>query len=399
VEETKDVTRQGEARGLKGFSPAANDAGQGDTRIKECNGTALLGAGDEEELRICDEVVLARTGDASQLVLSGFGLFLSKKEERLVIRKGKDILYEFPFYRLNELTLVSKGISLSSDLIMELCARGIHINFLGGLGKPYAKITAPALSATIQARREQFKALEDRRGVELSKRMVSGKLKNQRGLLLYFAKYIKQTDAGRFSLVNQAARNLKELYRQVLKVEGDQIVQVRNTILGIEGTASRVYWSAIQHVIGDKTDFPGRVRRGAKDAVNSLLNYGYGMLYSQVWGAVVTAGLEPFAGFLHADRAGKPSLILDLVEEFRQPVVDRTVLAHVNRGEPIHMENGILSPETRKVFSEKILERLESKERYQGKIYQIRSIIQIQARNVASYLKGEKTYRPFSFKW
>ena len=130
-----------------------------------------------------------------------------------------------------------------------------------------------------------------------------------------------------------------------------------------------------------------------------MLNYGYGILYSQVWGAVVTAGLEPFAGFLHVDRAGKPSLILDLVEEFRQPVVDRTVFAHVNRGEPIRMENGLLSPETRKLFSDKILERLESKERYQGKTYQIRSIIQIQARNVASYLKGEKAYRPFSFKW
>ena len=211
MEETKDVTRQGEAAALKGVSPSGNDAGHGDTVIKECNGAALLGEGDEEELRICDEVVLARTGDASQLILSGFGLFLSKKEERLVIRKGKDILYEFPFYRLNELTLVSKGISLSSDLIMELCERGIHINFLGGLGKPYAKITAPALSATIQARREQFKALEDRRGVELSKGIVSGKLKNQRSLLLYFAKYIKQTDAARFHVVNQAARNLKEL--------------------------------------------------------------------------------------------------------------------------------------------------------------------------------------------
>jgi len=57
--------------------------------------------------------------------------------------------------------------------------------------------------------------------------------------------------------------------------------------------------------------------------VNSALNYGYGILYGQVWGAVMNAGFEPFAGFLHLDRPGKPSLVLDLIEEFRQPIVDR----------------------------------------------------------------------------
>lgn len=99
----------------------------------------------DEELKVSDEIVLARTGDASQLVLSGFGLFVSKKAERLLVRKGKDLLYEFPFYRLSEVTLASRGITISSDLIMELCDRGIQINFLHGSGKPYAKITAPTL--------------------------------------------------------------------------------------------------------------------------------------------------------------------------------------------------------------------------------------------------------------
>lgn len=174
---------------------------------------------------------------------------------------------------------------------------------------------------------------------------------------------------------------------------------MRNALMGIEGTASRIYWEAVQNIIAERASFMGRVRRGATDEVNSMLNYGYGILYSQVWGAVVTAGLEPFAGFLHVDRPGKPSLVLDLVEEFRQPVVDRTVIAHVNRGEPMRMEGGLLSAETRKALSEKILARLESRERYQGKSYQLRSIIQIQAPNVAAFLKGERAYRPFTFKW
>jgi CRISPR-associated protein Cas1 len=353
----------------------------------------------DDEIRLSEEIVIARTGDASQLVLSGFGIFLSKKEERLVIRKGKELIYEIPFFRLNEITLASRGITLSSDLIMELCERGVQINFLHGSGRPYAKILSPSLSATILARREQLRALEDERGIKFSRTIVRGKLANQRKLLLYFGKYMKVAAPERFQLIVQAASSLKNLENQVKGIVGESIEDLRKILMGIEGSASRIYWEGVQQILLEKTSFFGRVQRGATDEVNALLNYGYGILYSLVWGAVVAAGLEPFAGFLHVDRPGKPSLVLDLVEEFRQPVVDRTVIAHVNRGETVKMEEGLLASETRKIFSQKIMERLESQETYQGKKYQIRSIIQIQARNLASFLRGEREYHPFSFKW
>jgi len=125
----------------------------------------------------------------------------------------------------------------------------------------------------------------------------------------------------------------------------------------------------------------GREHRGATDAVNAMLNYGYGILYGSVWGAVLNAGLEPLAGFLHVDRSGKPSLVLDLVEEFRQPVVDRAVLSAVNLGMNVRMENGLLDRDSRELISARVLERLVSAERHLGKEYQVRSIIQIQARN------------------
>jgi len=353
----------------------------------------------DDEIRLSEEIVIARTGDASQLVLSGFGIFLSKKEERLVIRKGKELIYEIPFFRLNEITLASRGITLSSDLIMELCERGVQINFLHGSGRPYAKILSPSLSATILARREQLRALEDERGIKFSRTIVRGKLANQRKLLLYFGKYMKVAAPERFQLIVQAASSLKNLENQVKGIVGKSIEDLRKILMGIEGSASRIYWEGVQQILLEKTSFFGRVQSGATDEVNALLNYGYGILYSLVWGAVVAAGLEPFAGFLHVDRPGKPSLVLDLVEEFRQPVVDRTVIAHVNRGETVKMEEGLLASETRKIFSQKIMERLESQETYQGKKYQIRSIIQIQARNLASFLRGEREYHPFSFKW
>jgi CRISPR-associated protein Cas1 len=75
----------------------------------------------------------------------------------------------------------------------------------------------------------------------------------------------------------------------------------------------------------EQYDWPGREGRGAQDPLNSLLNYGYGILYGQVEQAIILAGLDPYAGFLHADRPGKPSLTLDLIEEFRQVAIDRVV--------------------------------------------------------------------------
>lgn len=340
-----------------------------------------------------------KSGDTSQIILSGYGIFLSKKSERMLVRKGKDVIYQFPLFRLKDVVIASKGITISSDLIEELCLRGISLHFLSGTNKPYAMITSPMLTATIEARRGQLEALKDRRGLEFSKAIVYGKITNQERLLRYFGKYIKETDPERFNDIESIAREIKDLRGIAKTISGENIDDSRNTLIGLEGTAGRFYWEGVKEILTHRTEFFGRQTRGAIDPVNSLLNYGYGILYSTVWGALINAGLEPFAGFLHVDRPGKPSLVLDLIEEFRQPVVDRVVIAHINLGQDIKMTDGLLDADTRRVIGEKILGRLESLETYKGKKYQIRSIIQMQARNLASFLRGQNDYKPFTFKW
>jgi CRISPR-associated protein Cas1 len=228
---------------------------------------------------------------------------------------------------------------------------------------------------------------------------VEGKIINQERLLRYFGKYIKSIDAGRFERIDKIANALKTISKQVSCINGQNINEARNALMAVEGTSGRLYWDAVKEIIGGRVEFFGRETRGAIDAVNSLLNYGYGILYSHVWGAVINAGLEPFAGFLHVDRPGKPSLVLDLIEEFRQPVVDKVVIAHINLGEPIEIRNGLLEAETRKLIGNKVLERMEYQEAFEGKRYKIRSIIQIQARNLSAFLNGRKEYRTFKFKW
>lgn len=251
------------------------------------------------ELRIDDGITLVKSDDSSQLILAGYGLFLGKKSERLLVRKGKDVVYQFPMFRLHEVVVASRGVSLSADLVEELCTRGVRLSFLDSTGKPYALITSPMLTATVQARRAQILAFEDERGVGLARAVVSGKLKNQERLLRYFGKYLKHTDNERFASVARVASTLRNLANRARQVEGPRVDAVRGTLLGLEGTGGREYWNAVRVLLAARVDFEGRERRGATDAVNAALNYGYGILYSHVWGAVLNAGLEPFAGFLH----------------------------------------------------------------------------------------------------
>ena len=114
--------------------------------------------------------------------------------------------------------------------------------------------------------------------------------------------------------------------------------------------------------------------------------------------AILLAGLEPFAGFLHADRPGKPSLTLDLLEEFRQPVVDRVVIGMVGKRMPITLrEDGLLDDASRQAIAERVVERIEDGlERYEGKRRTLREIIQTQAHHLATYLRGDRpTYTGF----
>ncbi|NIO72731.1 MAG: CRISPR-associated endonuclease Cas1, partial [Anaerolineae bacterium] len=191
--------------------------------------------------------------------------------------------------------------------------------------------------------------------------------------------------------------HLKELDR----LEGSCVDDVRGQVLSAEGRAAQRYWEAIKQVLPQEYGWPGRRRRGAKDPVNSALNYGYGILYGQIERAVVLAGLDPYAGFIHVDRPGKPSLVLDLIEEFRTPAVDRTVLGLANKRVALDQdEKGLLTEPTRHTLAEKVLERLEKPEKYERKRHPLRAIIQMQARHLATFVRGDRaTYEPFVVKW
>ncbi|HEY9867618.1 MAG TPA: CRISPR-associated endonuclease Cas1 [Candidatus Obscuribacterales bacterium] len=334
-----------------------------------------------------------------EIVVEEFGVSLSKKSERLQVKRNGKVESEHPFFDVEQVTIASRGVSLSTDLIEECVERGIQINFITPSGKPYAKLTSPSLSATVASRREQIMAYRDSRGREIALEVVKAKTKNQINLLKYFGKYRRHSDPQLFQQIYDAVGQMEAIRTSADNLQGETVDDIRGQLLSIEGRIGELYWSAVALILPEDLEFPGRQHQGAKDAVNSLLNYGYGILYSRVWGAVLLAGLEPFAGFLHVDRPGKPSLVLDLVEEFRQPVVDRAVFGWLNRGgRPVINDDGLAS-ETRKELAARVIERLETPESYDGKKHRMRHIVQEQARRLASFLRGQRRYEGFTSTW
>lgn len=332
----------------------------------------------------------------AHLIADRFGSHIGKYQERLKLtHKGEDIV-KAPLIHLEAVFILSMGVSISVDAIQACCEIGIPIHMLDGYGAPYASLYASGLGGTVVTRREQLRAYDDLRGFHLAVQFARGKLANQAKTLRYFAKTRKDTPIG-----EELKRVSLELQDSLARLDGLNPAclsdELRAYIMGVEGDAAHRYWQAVGLLLPESYGWTGRKTRGATDAVNSLLNYGYGILYAQIERALVLAGLDPYAGFLHADRPGKLSLVLDLIEEFRQVVVDRVVVGLAARNFTVERDDvGMMTDVTRKTYAEHVLSHLEATVRYEGNRHALRHIIQMQARQLASFLRGERTsYEPF----
>jgi CRISPR-associated protein Cas1 len=336
------------------------------------------------------------------LIVDTFGCFVSKHQGRLRVEKGKERLAEVPIMHLEQVLIVSDGVGLSSDVVRACAAEGIPLHFLNGRdGDDFGTLVASGITGMALTKRAQLHAYEDERGLQLAQAFTSGKIQSQANLLRYTAKYRKEADAALHQELMLAATEVLDTLPTIRRVQGPITETSRATLMGAEGHAAARYWQAVAQIIPTDLAWPGRETQGATDRLNQALNYGYAILRSQVRQALLLAGLEPTAGFLHADRPGKPSLTLDVQEEFRQAVVDRTLIGLVNRGFAIdHDEEGRLDRPTRKRIAEKILERMDSTELYEGKRQPLRHILQQQARHIATFVRRERpAYEPFVMGW
>ncbi len=330
-----------------------------------------------------------------------YGSHIGKHSERLIYTKEKTVLLQAPLMHLERVIIASRGVSISADAIAVCCEHGIPIFFLSSIGEPYAALHAAGLGGTVLTRRAQLAAYEDGRGSQIGLAIADAKINNQAATLKYVAKSRKDSQPAIYDLLREASVEAASQSDKLTRLHGMELDDLRAHLMAFEANAAVHYWAALRLVVPEMYGWTERKTRGATDPVNSLLNYGYGVLRMRVEYALHLAGLDSFAGFIHADRPGKPSLTLDMMEEFRSVAVDRLVIGLVNRRYTVEMtEQGRLQDDVKRSFAGKMKEQLQATVRYEGDRIPIAIVIQKQARRLAAFLRAEtEAYLPYRAEW
>ena len=343
-----------------------------------------------------------------RLFLDDFGLFLGRKRNRFVVKKAGEVK-EFVADDVDSIICCSSGVAFSASALELAVENNIQVVFARYRGWPYGVVMPASMTGSVRARREQFIAYNDERGFVLAKKFIAGKLANQANFLKLMAKNRRQTDPALAERLHKSGKLIDDANERISREEGTSIDVKRQDLMNLEAEGARYYWDGIRQILPGELGFTGRETRGARDAFNAMLNFGYQtILFPEVWKAVSYAGLDFYAGYLHADRSGKPSLVLDLMEEFRQQLVDRTLIGLVTKNviKPNEIiaaeaaeEGRVLSKEVIKVLLAGFEERLDGEVMFNGQKGSLKSFIHLQARGVVRFLLHESEYVPFSLGW
>ncbi len=336
----------------------------------------------------------------SELLVSTPGSYVGVRDQMLYVSREHTIVHRVPLRVLRHITVASAGVSLSSNLLMDCWRNEIGVDFVDRSGTSFARVQFED-DPSVRLALAQVDAQHSGMAGCVARSIVAGKIGNQMSLVRYFLKSRSRSNPilaeclHRVDLMSKLAASMAELKQ----VDAD-LDTLRGKLLSIEGRSASLYWDCIADIIGTSADFPGREGRGARDLVNSLLNYGYGILYGRVWQAVAQQGLTAGIGFMHVEQKGKPALVFDLIEEFRQEAVDHPVVVAVTRHLPLSLDKGRLTDDTRKLVATQVLERLETPVRYHGTSTPLAEVIVSQARLLRYVLLGAApTYHTYHLKW
>jgi CRISPR-associated protein Cas1 len=253
------------------------------------------------------------------------GAYLHRDGDTVAVKIAQELKLRVPVHTLEGLVCWGQ-VSCSPPLLGLCCERGVGISFVTEQGRFLARVTGP-VSGNVLLRRQQYRMADGaERALPLVQNIVAAKVANSRVVLLRAAREVAgETQQEK---LREAANRLS--WAGLEAARAPSIDQAR----GHEGSAGQAYFEVFDQMIaGDREAFrfDGRSRRPPLDRVNALLSFVYALLRHDIESALESVGLDPAVGFLHADRPGRPSLALDLMEELRSVLADRLVLTLINR--------------------------------------------------------------------
>ncbi|WP_337175623.1 type I-C CRISPR-associated endonuclease Cas1c [Paludisphaera sp.] len=326
------------------------------------------------------------------------GAYLAKDHENVAVRVERQTRLEVPMHHLGGVVCFGP-VSASPDLMAACMERGIGVSFLDVNGRFLARVEGPA-SGNVLLRRRQFRLADDPAACALLARsFVLGKVANARSMLVRSARERADPPPTMQAAATRLADRIADLERAHLTTDA---------VRGHEGEAGASYFAAFDAMIRS-TDptfrFSRRSRRPPLDAVNALLSFVYALVLHDCSSALAAVGLDPGVGYLHVDRPGRPSLALDLMEEFRPALADRLVLALINRAQVApkgfvrDQAGGVsMDADTRRTVLVAYQERKQASLTHPitGEATTYAVVPHIQARLLARTIRGDlETYPPF----
>ena len=315
------------------------------------------------------------------------GAVVQKRSERILVSHSGKTLAEIPMYNIESIAVIG-NVQITTQALFSLMKNGIDINYFTFSGK-YLGCTAAEISKNIFLRLAQYDIYQDMgKRLEIARNIVANKIKNQISLVQRH-RWDPEDD-----LWKDEVKQMEMLINKV------QYAESTNQLMGIEGKASNIYFKSFGRMFKCKFEFRGRNRRPPKDPINVMISLGYTFLTKEVSSALEAESFEMYLGFLHGIRYGRKSLPLDIVEEFRQPVIDRMVIKLFNKS--MIQEFDFTFEEDRVILNEggflkfcKEFEYWMTDSNYSGKGQNFRSCIREQVKSLKDFVQKKGEYQPF----
>ena len=246
-----------------------------------------------------------------ELVLNTFGTSLNRDNEGFVVTH-KDGRQRIPVAGIKSIQ-ISRGAQITSDAVMLAIEHEIEVLFMDKSGMPIGRIWSPRYGSVSTIRKGQLNFTFSNDALQWIKEIIRRKIENQQALLL-----MMRTD--NVAICRKREKNIARLedYRtKITSLNGEIVSDVAAQLRGWEGVASKIYFETLNDLIPEEYRFEMRTQHPAMDVVNAFLNYGYGVLYGKIEGALIKAGIDPYIGILHRDDYNRPVLVYDVIELYR----------------------------------------------------------------------------------
>lgn len=243
-----------------------------------------------------------------KLIIDGYNKTLRKKDNQIVVMEKDNEIYRISANKVSDITIMAKG-HITFDALNLMAKNNIKLISINYFGQINYILESPNQN-NIVLKKLQYQASENHKGLLISKEFITSKMKNQKSTIktLNKNKKIKEVKI----IENKIKQNIKD-FKNFKITLNDNIFTSKNKIMGFEGIASVNYWEAVSLLLPDEINFKNRNQKPENDVVNSMLNYGYAILASEIAKNIVTLGLDPYCGLLHADLKRRQSLIFDII--------------------------------------------------------------------------------------